>query len=529
MNIVGKRRNHEGVEMPASSTTGFRRLSLLVFVLLLPLYTCSVENPEAAANDVVDQAVNEETNPLIGEMVFVRGGTFTMGCTPEQGNDCSNIEKPAHQVTLNDFYIGKYEVTQAEWQAVMGNNPSDYNGNNLPNEPVDSVSWDDAQEFIKRLNVITGDNYRLPTEAEWEYAARGGNQSKGYKYSGSNDIGEVAWYGENSGKKVHPVGTKGANELGIHDMTGNVMEWVLDWIGDYSSTAQTNPQGPSSNIDKVMRGGHWNGDARFSRISSRSSYYPSVPRHSLLGFRLARGILPVTSQPEQDNTEAKISGTYSILKEDLIIMGVGDPFCKEFLNNLKEFENENFMACGIKFSSKYPEYSNLEWVKVDVKENMNRLEKIILDANSMMPGESARRSAVNRIIGSLLNGTNVAMEASIEGLFPEEKNKILIISRSECSGGNADYASFLNADGQVIDEFDEFKTQYFRGRNFFYYKNRLMNVRVEILPSGNRFKADGHIVVGDILANKRFDAKGNVSMKFTDMRQCEYIWNQIKE
>jgi formylglycine-generating enzyme required for sulfatase activity len=217
-------------------------------------------------------------------MVFVQGGTFTMGCTTKQRNDCNEDEKPAHRVTLSDFYIGKYEVTQAQWMSVMGNNPSWFKGNNFP---VETVSWDDVQEFLKKLNAQTGMNYRLPTEAEWEYAARGGNQSKGYKYSGSNSVDEVAWYDTNSDQKTHEAGTKKANELGIYDMTGNVFEWCSDWYGNYSSVAQTNPKGPSSGSYRVFRGGSWNTFAQYVRVPNRNSN-TSYNRYNYFGFRLAR-------------------------------------------------------------------------------------------------------------------------------------------------------------------------------------------------------------------------------------------------
>jgi formylglycine-generating enzyme required for sulfatase activity len=218
------------------------------------------------------------------DMVRVSGGTFTMGCTPEQGGGCDSDERPTHQVTLSDFEIGKYEVTQAQWQAVMGNNPSSFKGDNLP---VERVSWTEVQEFIKKLNAATGGNYRLPTEAEWEYAARGGSRSRGYKYSGSGNIGDVAWYEDNSGSKTHPVGTKQANELGIHDMSGNVWEWVSDWYGGYSGNAQTNPQGASSGSYRVFRGGSWIHDAQDARVSTRYDGDPDL-RYYILGFRLAR-------------------------------------------------------------------------------------------------------------------------------------------------------------------------------------------------------------------------------------------------
>ena len=214
------------------------------------------------------------------DMVRVEAGTFTMGATPEMKNPY-DWEKPTHRVTLtNDYYIGKYEVTQALWQAVMGNNPSSFKGDNLP---VESVSWDDCQEFISKLNRITGKTFRLPTEAEWEYAARGGNKSRGYQYSGSNNLSDVAWYEDNCGKKTHAVGTKQPNELGIYDMSGNVWEWCQDWFGEYSSSSQTNPTGANSGSGRVRRGGSWGTWVCCS--SSRGVLEPN-DRYDFLGFRL---------------------------------------------------------------------------------------------------------------------------------------------------------------------------------------------------------------------------------------------------
>ncbi len=163
------------------------------------------------------------------QMVLVEGGTFTMGCTDEQVGDCNDDEKPAHQVTVSNFQIGKYEVTQAEWKAVMGNNPSEFK--NCDHCPVHLVSWNDVQEFIKKLNQKTGKNYRLPTEAEWEYAARGGQKSNKTEFAGSQNLDAVGWYDHNSDSKPHPVGGKAPNELGIYDMSGNVWEWCADWYG----------------------------------------------------------------------------------------------------------------------------------------------------------------------------------------------------------------------------------------------------------------------------------------------------------
>ena len=224
-----------------------------------------------------------ELNKLINNMVYVSGGAFTMGATSEQGSDAWDAEKPTHSVTLSSFYLCKYEVTQALWRAVMGNNPSNFKSDNLP---VEQVSWNDCQTFISRLNNLTGKNFRLPTEAEWEYAARGGNRSWGYKYSGSNVLSDVAWYGDNSGCKTHPVGSKSPNELGLYDMLGNVWEWCSDWKGTYSSSAQTNPTGPSSGSRRVNRGGSWLGVAWFCRSSVRGGDSPDG-RSIDLGLRLA--------------------------------------------------------------------------------------------------------------------------------------------------------------------------------------------------------------------------------------------------
>ena len=217
------------------------------------------------------------------KMIPVAGGTFTMGATSEQGSDTWDDEKPTHQVKLSSYYIGETEVTQALWQAVMGSNPSYYEGSNLP---VENVSWNDCQEFITKLNAMTGQKFRLPTEAEWEFAARGGNNSKGYKYSGSNNIDDVAWYYGNSGSNTHAVKTKQPNELGIYDMSGNVWEWCSDWYGDYSSNARTNPTGPSTGSFRVYRGGSWSDHARSCRVSTRGSDSPDY-RDCDLGLRLA--------------------------------------------------------------------------------------------------------------------------------------------------------------------------------------------------------------------------------------------------
>ena len=215
-------------------------------------------------------------------MVYVSGGSFDMGATSEQGSDAYDREKPVHRVTLSSYSIGKYEVTQKLWEAAMGSNPSSFKGTR---RPVENVSWNDCQDFIRKLNELTGASFRLPTEAEWEFAARGGNSSRGYKYSGSNSIGDVAWYYDNSGGETHAVGGKSANELGLYDMSGNVCERCSDWYGAYSSSSQTNPKGPGSGSDRVNRGGGWYNLAGDCRVSIRNCSTPDN-RSILIGLRL---------------------------------------------------------------------------------------------------------------------------------------------------------------------------------------------------------------------------------------------------
>lgn len=221
------------------------------------------------------------------EMVFVKGGAFDMGYDGEGGN--SN-EKPVHRVTLPDFYLGKYEVTQAEWRAVMGNNPSGFK--DCDRCPVENVSWDDAQSFIQKLNSQTGKKFRLPSEAQWEYAARGGQSSKGYLHAGHNSVGMVAWWYGNSGNKTQKVGQRKANELGISDLNGNVWEWCDDfWHNNYDQA----PVDGSAWINggdrafRVLRGGSWKDDTWYHRVTTRSKERPEG-RNNRTGFRLVHGL-----------------------------------------------------------------------------------------------------------------------------------------------------------------------------------------------------------------------------------------------
>ena len=220
-------------------------------------------------------------NGITIDMVKVEAGTFMMSATSEKQGPID--WDPVHQVTLtNDYYMGKYEVTQILWKTVMGSNPSFFKGDDLP---VENVSWKDCQKFISKLSRVTGRKFRLPTEAEWEYAARGGKKERGYQYSGSSNISDVAWYAGNNSNKTHTVGTKRANELGIYDMTGNVLEWCQDKYGLYSRSSQTNPTGAVNGSDRVFRGGGWGNDAR-SCGSSHRFHGPTGTRLADLGFRL---------------------------------------------------------------------------------------------------------------------------------------------------------------------------------------------------------------------------------------------------
>ena len=255
------------------------RKSILILILLIIAMSIQAqdnETPSSTLNPVIENLVNN--------MVYVEGGTFMMGATSEQYGYAYDREKPVHQVTLSSFRIGRYEVTQEEWEAVMGDNRSLYKG---AKRPVERVSWDDCQEFIRRLNDMTGLQFRLPTEAEWEYAARGGQNSGGFRYAGSNDLGFVAWHSGNSGDRTHVVGQKCPNELGLYDMSGNVWEWCQDLYGDYASSAQMNPKGALSGTKRVLRGGTYCFFSSSCRVTDRSQSTSDMSSETI-GFRLAQ-------------------------------------------------------------------------------------------------------------------------------------------------------------------------------------------------------------------------------------------------
>lgn len=216
------------------------------------------------------------------KMIAVEGGLFQMGATSEQGEDARDNESPVHQVQLESFYIAECEVTQTQWKKIMGENLSEFKDDT---HPVEMVNWEDAQKFCRELSALTGKTYQLPTEAQWEYAARGGKNSQKYKYSGSDELDAVAWYKQNSNAKTNPVKQKRANELGLYDMSGNVWEWCSDWYGTYSSSMQNNPTGASSGQSRVLRGGSWYCDAQYCRVSFRGYAAPS-DRGDGSGFRV---------------------------------------------------------------------------------------------------------------------------------------------------------------------------------------------------------------------------------------------------
>jgi formylglycine-generating enzyme required for sulfatase activity len=221
-------------------------------------------------------------------MIGVQGGTFEMGATSEQGSESFLDEKPIHKVAISSFYIGETEVTQELWYAVMGNNPSRFKGNSLP---VECVDWSSCQQFISKLNSLTNMNFRLPTEAEWEYVSRGGRYNKKYKYSGSSLLNDVAWFSDNSNGKTHSVKSKNPNELGVYDMSGNVQEWCGDYYSPYMKSSQTNPQGPNNGLDwrknRIIRGGSCNDLEYRCRICVRFDMPEINYYNEFTGFRLA--------------------------------------------------------------------------------------------------------------------------------------------------------------------------------------------------------------------------------------------------
>ena len=249
---------------------------------------------EAAAEAERQQREQEARERARRELVMVRveGGSFIMGCQRGRDDNCFEQDVPAHRVQVRSFEIGKYEVTQTLWEAVMGDNPSRFSG--CPRCPVEDFNWDDVQVFLRRLNELTGERYRLPTEAEWEYAARGGGRSQGYRYAGGDDASSVAWYQDNSGHRTHPVGGKRANELGLHDMSGNVLEWTQDcWNDSYRGAPDDGRAWERGDCRlRVVRGGAWHLEPGYLRSDVRDWRNGTGHGYSVLGFRIAQTLTP---------------------------------------------------------------------------------------------------------------------------------------------------------------------------------------------------------------------------------------------
>ena len=243
----------------------------------------AVSNNGAAEKDIAAKQVFN-ANGVSFAMIGVQGGTFRMGCSKSDDSNADSDESPTHLVTLSPYYLGETEVTQELWEAVMDYNPSEFQYDNQL--PVEFVSWDECEEFIQRLNNITQKKFRFPTEAEWEYAARGGHKAISSTYAGSNNISAVGWYNANSNEMTHPVKSKSPNTLGLYDMSGNLWEWCQDWQGPYSSEAAHNPQGPYSGSCKILRGGAWNGGPKNCRLSNRDGRTTDYASNRL-GLRLA--------------------------------------------------------------------------------------------------------------------------------------------------------------------------------------------------------------------------------------------------
>lgn len=285
--IIDKNRNEAQIVLSKTirggASTTAKTVDNLFFISLDDYKITGISDKIQGAKPIQPSSPNPKLKPELNdfvETIYVEGGTFTMGCTGEQ-NDCDEDEKPPQKVRVASFYIGKYEITQQQWRQVMHNSPSYFK--NCGRCPVEQVSWNEVQEFLKRLKDMTGKSYRLPTEIEWEFAARGGNKSKNYKFAGGNSIHPVGWYFENSNYETHPVGSKTPNELGIYDMSGNVWEWCQTEHIYESDELRSRTE--NKEIYRIIRGGGWYINSKYHRLSYRNYDVPER-RYMSLGFRV---------------------------------------------------------------------------------------------------------------------------------------------------------------------------------------------------------------------------------------------------
>jgi formylglycine-generating enzyme required for sulfatase activity len=368
------------------------------------------------------------------EMVPVKGGIFIMGCTDDSEMQHFPEEGPAREVTLSDFYIGKYPVTQQQWEKVMGYNPGqNKSGNDLP---VENVSWLDVQEFIEKLNKKTGKKYALPTEAQWEFAAKGGTRSQGFRYSGSNDLNEFGWYAynsdhndssetivdinwyhENSNHKTKPVGLLKANELGLFDMSGNVSEWCRDWFGPYDPADINDPAGPLKGSERVYRGGSFNAYPKNLRTTFRSSVEPDYA-HGSLGFRLVLLNEPLPENTEPESSFVKIDIEMVDVKGGTFIMGAPEDDEKGHENALPRHE----VTLSDYSIGKYP-VTQKQWQQVMGKVPVD-LDRFVFKGNSN-PVTFVSRDDVDDFIRRLnqITGKNYTLPTEAQWEFAARGKK----------------------------------------------------------------------------------------------------------
>ena len=412
------------------------------------------------------------------DFVEIKAGTFTMGCTAEQGSDCPDSSKPPHKVTLTeDYWMAKHEVTQLLWRKVMGANPS-YT-EDCDKCPVDGVSWAEVQAFLSKLRAQTGMEYRLPTEAEWEYAARAGQKAAGTKYAGSNTLGDVAWYNDNSGSKTHPVGQKAANELGLYDMSGNVFEWCADWFDySYSSGAKTDTAGPSSGTYRVLRGGSWDNFARGCRVSSRVRNSPDS-RSYIYGFRLCldapNRVPPLITSAAAASVAENTTGTvYTATATDDV--SAAEEITFSLVAGVKDNDLFSLNGADIGFKA-VPDYENpldadknnvyeLELTATDADGNANtKLVSItVTDVDDTPPviTSAAALSVAERTFGTIYTATatdnlSAATEITFSLVAGVKDNDLFVLEGVALSFNTAtlpDYANPADADKNNIYELE---------------------------------------------------------------------------